>query len=141
MTTKQLGNIGEAKVLAKFVEMQIPVFQAFGDNEKCDLIAEFNGKLQKIQIKTSEMQPTDNSISFSIVSSTVHRKNGVKHIYTSNEVDYFALYHNVTKDLILIPQSEVNGMKTVSFRTDSSEVKNQFKTRKVEDYTFEKIVQ
>jgi hypothetical protein len=48
MNTKKLGNIGEAKVLCKFVEMQIPVYQAFGDIEKADLIAEFNGKLNKI---------------------------------------------------------------------------------------------
>lgn len=54
MTTKQLGNIGEAKVLAKFVELKVPVYIPFGDNEKSDLIAEFNGKLNKIQVKTSE---------------------------------------------------------------------------------------
>ena len=54
MTTKQLGNIGEAKVLAKFVELQVPVYIPFGDNEKADLVAEFNGKLNKIQVKTSE---------------------------------------------------------------------------------------
>lgn len=54
MTTKQLGNIGEAKTLAKFVGLQIPVYIPFGDNEKADLIAEFNGKLNKIQVKTSE---------------------------------------------------------------------------------------
>lgn len=45
MTTKQLGNIGEAKTLSKFVELQVPVYQAFGDNEKSDLIADFNGRL------------------------------------------------------------------------------------------------
>ena len=54
MTTKQLGNIGEAKALAKFVELQIPVYIPFGDNEKSDLIADFNGKLNKVQVKTSE---------------------------------------------------------------------------------------
>lgn len=26
MTTKQLGNIGEAKALSKFVELQVPVY-------------------------------------------------------------------------------------------------------------------
>ncbi len=54
MTTKQLGNIGEAKTLAKFVELMIPVYVPFGDNEKSDLIAEFNGRLNRIQVKTSE---------------------------------------------------------------------------------------
>ena len=54
MTTKQLGNIGEAKTLCKFVELQIPVYQAFGDNEKSDLIADINGVLKRIQVKASE---------------------------------------------------------------------------------------
>lgn len=52
MTTKQLGNIGEA--LAKLVSMNVPVYVSFGDNEKADLVAEFNGKLNKLQVKTSE---------------------------------------------------------------------------------------
>lgn len=100
MTTKQLGNIGEAKALSKFVELQVPVYQAFGDNEKSDLIADFNGKLQRIQVKTSE-KCEDGKITFSLVSSTMHRKNGVRHKYTKEEVDYFALYNLATNILLL----------------------------------------
>lgn len=43
MTTKQLGNIGEAKL----VSMNVPVYVSFGDNEKADLVAEFNGRLKE----------------------------------------------------------------------------------------------
>ena len=52
--TKRLGNIGEAVVLNEFVKRQIPVYIQFGDIEKADYIAEFNGKLNKIQVKTCE---------------------------------------------------------------------------------------
>ena len=48
MNSKNIGNIGEVKVLAKFVELGIPVYLPFRDNEKADLIADFNGKLNKI---------------------------------------------------------------------------------------------
>lgn len=48
MTTKQLGNIGEAKL----VSMNIPVYVSFGDNEKADLVADFNGKLNKLQVNS-----------------------------------------------------------------------------------------
>lgn len=54
MNSKRIGNIGEAQVLNKFVSLGIPVYIPFGDNEKADLIAEFNGKLNKIQVKTSQ---------------------------------------------------------------------------------------
>lgn len=102
MNTKKIGNIGEAKILCKFVEMGIPIYIPFGDNERADLIAEFNGKLNKIQVKTS-IKAENGKMIFDLTSSTMHRKEGVKHIYTDNEIDYFACY-NVERDkLFLIP--------------------------------------
>lgn len=71
MTTKQLGNIGEAKALAKFVELQIPVYIPFGDNEKSDLIADFNGKLNKVQVKTSEEWIDSEKFVISLVSPEI----------------------------------------------------------------------
>lgn len=58
MNSKQIGNIGEAKVLSKFIELGFPVYIPFGDNEKADLVVEFNGKLNKIQIKLRLMLKT-----------------------------------------------------------------------------------
>lgn len=105
MNSKRLGNIGEAKAIAAFVENQIPVYLPFGDNEKADLIAEFNGKLNKIQVKSSE-KAEDGKMIFNLVSSTVHRKNGVKHIYTSDEIDFFVCYNLERDKLFLIPIEE-----------------------------------
>lgn len=80
MNTKRLGNIGEIKTIAKLVEMQIPVYQAFGDIEKADLVADFNGKLNKIQVKTSEIFK-DGSFTVDLTSSTI-RKNQIININT-----------------------------------------------------------
>lgn len=106
MNSKRVGNIGEAKVLTKFVELGIPVYLPFGDNEKADLIAEFNGKLNKIQVKTS-IKAEDGKMIFDLTSSTLHRKNGVKHIYTDNEIDYFACYNIQRNKIFLININEV----------------------------------
>ena len=38
---------------------------------------------------------------FSLVSSTMHRKNGVEHIYTNEEIDYFVCY-NIERDKLFI---------------------------------------
>ena len=100
MNSKNIGNIGEVKVLAKFVELGIPVYLPFGDNEKADLVADFNGRLNKIQVKTS-IKAEDGKMIFDLTSSTVHRKNGIKHIYSSNEIDYFACY-NISRDKIFL---------------------------------------
>ena len=48
MQTKRIGNIGESRALFEFVKREIPVYLPFGDNETADLLAEFNGKINKI---------------------------------------------------------------------------------------------
>lgn len=140
MTTKQMGNIGEAKVLSKFVEMQIPVYIPFGDNEKADLIADFNGKLQRIQVKTCE-KAEDGKMIFSLVSSTEHRKQGTKHCYTSDEIDYFALYNIERDKLFLISITEENLPTTaVTIRYTKPKNNNQYKIFMENDYSFEKQI-
>lgn len=140
MTTKQIGNIGEVKTLAKFVELGIPVYLPFGDNERADLIAEFGGKLNRIQVKTS-CKAEDGKMIFSLVSSTVHRQNGVKHIYTESEIDYFALY-NIERDVVLLisvnePELPKNSM---TIRYTKPKGTNQYKSFMEEDYLLEKII-
>lgn len=90
MTTKQLGNIGEA--LAKLVSMNVPVYVSFGDNEKADLVAEFNGKLNKLQVKTSE-KFEDGKFIISLKSSTIRNQVNYVHKYDSSEIDYFVVYN------------------------------------------------
>lgn len=140
MTTKQIGNIGEAKVLSEFVRLGIPVYLPFGDNEKADLIAEFNGKLNKIQVKSSQKIMED-KVKFSLVSSTTHRQNGVKHIYTENEIDYFALYNLERDKVYLISINEEELPKNeITIRFNPPKNKNQFKTFLEEDYLIDKVL-
>ena len=102
MNSKRIGNIGEAKALCKFVELGIPVYLPFGDNEKSDLIADFNGKLNRLQIKTS-LKAEDGVMKFDLTSSTAHRKNGVKHKYSKEEIDYFVCYNIARDKIFLVP--------------------------------------
>lgn len=104
MTTKEQGILGEAKVLAKFVELGIPISIPFGDNCSYDLIAEFNGKLNKIQIKSST-QTSEDVTQFKISKTRINRNENVTSYYTKNEVDYFALY-SVVKDQIYLVSFE-----------------------------------
>lgn len=142
MTTKQIGNIGEAKVLSEFVRLGVPVYLPFGDNEKADLIADFNGKLNRIQVKTSQKIIDGDKVRFSLVSSTVHRQNGVKHIYTEDEIDYFAFY-NLERDRVYLISIKEEGLpkNEVTIRFCLPKTKNQFKTFLEEDYLIDKVIQ
>ena len=138
MNSKNIGNIGEVKVLAKFVELGIPVYLPFGDNEKADLIADFNGKLNKIQVKTS-IKAQDGKMIFDLTSSTIHRKNGVKHIYTSDEIDYFACY-NIDRDKIFLIDINEAPNTTITIRYEKPK-NNQIQGIKFEeDYLFENVL-
>ena len=114
MNSKRIGNIGEAKVLAKFVEMGIPIYIPFGDDEKADLIAEFDGKLNKIQVKTSIKSKNGCSI-FDLTSSTAHRTNGERRKYLNSEIDYFALY-SLDRDKIYLMKVPDNPMSAITIR-------------------------
>lgn len=128
--SKRIGNLGEIKVISKFVEYDIPVYTPFGDCEKADLVAEFNGKLQKIQVKTS-VKAENGVMKFDLTSSTIHRKNGVKHKYTKNEIDYFVCY-NIARDKVFLIPIEVAPSTSISIRFE--EPKNhQFNNVIMED--------
>lgn len=99
--SKNVGNIGEAYVLARLVELGIPVYMQFGDNEAADYIIIVNNKPLKIQVKTSNTYD-GNRVQFDLTSSTIHRKNGVKHKYSIKEIDLFICYDIKTKQLFVI---------------------------------------
>ena len=138
MQTKTIGNIGEAKVLCKFVELGVPVYIPFGDNEKSDLIAEFNGKLNRIQVKTS-LKAEDGKMTFSLVSSTMHRTNGIKHVYTENEIDYFALY-NVQRDKLFLIHVSQTPNTSIIIRYEKPKNNQTQGIHFEDDYLFEKVI-
>ena len=130
MNSKRIGNIGEAYALAKLVELGIPVYQQFGDNEPADYLIIVNNIIYKIQVKTSTTND-GNSVIFDLVSSTSHRKLGVKHKYSKEEVDYFICYDTVTNILFLIKN---NGNMT-SIRIRYENCRQQKNINKAEDLT------
>ena len=116
---KQKGNIGEAKCLAKMVELGVPVCLPFGDNERYDMIIERNGKLEKIQIKYSSQQENEGSIVFKTASSANHTTN--KHYSTyENDVDAFLLYNALTDEVYYVPMEIIGTKKTLTMRMQPS---------------------
>lgn len=101
MNTKRLGNIGEAKVLSSLVELGIPVYLQFGDNEPADYIIIVDNNCLKVQVKTSSTYD-GKTTSFDLTSSTAHRKNGARHKYTLEEVDMFLCYDEKTKQIFIV---------------------------------------
>ena len=138
MNSKRIGNIGEAKVLAKFVEMGIPIYIPFGDDEKADLIAEFDGKLNKIQVKTSIKSKNGCAI-FDLTSSTAHRTNGERRKYLNSEIDYFALY-SLDRDKIYLMKVPDNPMSAITIRFEDTKSGMKSRVNYESDFLIENVL-
>lgn len=138
MNTKAKGNIGEAIILSEFVKRGIQVSIPFGDNARYDLIAEFNGKLNKIQIKYCSQLSETGSITCKTSSSKNHTTNKRLDTY-KNDVDYIAFYIQPWNDSCLIPIEDCLG-NTLSLRKEKPKNNQSKKIHLVDDYSFDKIL-
>ena len=137
MNTSQIGNIGEAKALCKFVELGVPVYIPFGDGYEIDMIAIFNGKANRIQIKTTELVHNDSLMHWRTTKQDGYH--GSKTKYDNNSVDYFVFYCIESDTLCLIPFEDIQS-ETISIRLDSYSGVRLSTMRFANDYRFEKII-
>ena len=135
--TSAIGNIGQAKVIAKFVELGVPVYSPFGEGYITDLIADFNGKLNRIQIKTTENLHDDSYMIWKITHQDGYHGNRKK--YTSEEVDYFAVYCIETDILCLVPYENAQ-TNELTIRLDSYEGTRTKVMKFVSEYRFENFI-
>ena len=139
MITKEKGNIGEAVILSEFVKRGIQCSLPFGDAARYDLIAEFNGKLNKIQIKYCAQITENNSIICPCASSTNHTTN--KHYTTyENDVDYIACYIQPLDKSILIPIKEVGKQKSITVRITPTSNNQQKGIHYLDDFSFDNYI-
>ena len=136
INSKAKGQLSEARVLYEFQKYNIPVCIPWGDNERYDLIAEFDGKFNRIQVKTANEEENGAIICYAR-SSTNHTTNKNLSTY-ENDVDYF-VFVNQTRDLLaLIPIAEINGQKTIRLRIEPPLSNNGKTIRYFSDFSFDK---
>jgi hypothetical protein len=117
LDSKKKGNLTELQCMSAFMACGCGVSIPFGDNSKYDFIADVDGKLLKIQVKTSS-ERIDGSIKFSCRSTHVN-SSGVKNVkYTSDDIDYFATYWNGI--CYIVPVTECSVEKTLRFKAPNS---------------------
>ena len=109
---KKKGNLTEMQCMSAFMANNCSVSIPFGDNSKYDFIADVNGKLLKIQVKTASRRD-DESIKFSCRTTHVNCA-GVRNVkYTPDDIDFFATYWNGI--CYLVPVNECSAEKTLRF--------------------------
>ena len=112
LTSKQKGNLTELQCLAAFIAEGCEVSIPYGDSLKYDFIADVNGKLLKIQVKTSSFKD-EGSIKFSCRTTHVNCAGVKNERYNVDEIDFFATYWE--GNCYLIPITECSTEKTLRF--------------------------
>lgn len=133
MNTKSKGNIGEAVILSEFVKRNIQVSIPFGDNARYDLIAEFNNKLNKIQIKYCGEITKRGSVVCKCSSST-------NHITYETDVDYICCYIKPWDVSIIIPIEEIGNKKMFIIRKELPKNNQNKNIHYLNNYLFDTVI-
>ena len=113
LSSKQKGNLTELQCITAFYELGYAVSIPYGENSRYDFIADVNGKLLKIQVKTSSVKDNGSVIEFSCRSTRVNSQGPISRTYTKEEIDYFCTYYQ--NQCYLIPIEECSKSKKLRF--------------------------
>ena len=113
MDSKQKGNITELEVLTYITKLGYQVSIPFGDRERYDQIWDINGKLIRVQVKTSRWTEDSSGIKFSCRSNTKVQGKIMHARYTKDEIDYFATFWD--NRCYLVPIEETSTEKRLRF--------------------------
>ena len=140
LDTKQKGNLTELQCITACYELGYSVSIPYGENSRYDFILDVDGKLLKIQVKTSRNKKTiknpNDAIVFACRSSNTNASGNVYHRYTKDQIDYFATYWD--GKCYLIPVEECSVEKTLWFAPPANGQKNMISM--ASDYELMKIL-
>jgi hypothetical protein len=131
------GNIGLGKAIEYFTSHQIPVSLPLNDTQSYDLVADFHGKLQRVQTKTSRYSETDGKSYMVQLKNTGGNKTGTTRIvpFDNTSCDYVFIYTGANKTY-LIPSDRINTTNSITVGVKYSEYEVVSKTLNdfVEDF-------
>ena len=140
LTVKRKGILTEEYLKLWFLRKGYSVSAPIGDDDRYDFILDLDGKLLKIQCKTSNLTRTVDSLNFASASIRYNSTGTHREKYSSNDVDYFCTCHPETEQVYLIPIEEISGSEVnLHFNPPKS---NNWKNYKLaSDYEGEKVLE
>lgn len=134
--TKKKGLVTELQCQTYFTNLGYNVSIPLGEDCRYDMIVDFNGILQRIQVKTCHVNDNNAGISISTRSTRSNSQKNIYKNYSKKEIDYFATFYN--NKCYLIKVEECFSGKTLSFKDQTV---NQHCMYFIEDYEAERQIQ
>lgn len=138
MNTVTIGDIGEAIAISEFTKKGCIISKPLSSNARYDLIVEYNNKLYRVQVKTTNTIREETKMVFA-TKTTNYNKGSWKSIgYTSDDIDIFFLYC-LKNNWCGLYFGEENGdfIKEITIRTELPKNNQSKKIRLADDYAFE----
>ena len=109
------GNIGLGRAIEYFTSKCIPISLPLNDTQSYDLIADFNGGLQRIQVKTTRYTETEGkSYAVQLRNCGGNRTGKARAIaFDNTSCDYLFVYTGANK-MYLIPSKEITATNTIT---------------------------
>ena len=121
------GNLGLGKAIEYFTSQGIPVSIPLNDTQKYDIIVDFNGKLQRISIKTSRYKKSENSYEVMLKNTGGSSGNNKIRLFNNQDCDYIFIY-TANEELYLIPSKEIQATNSICVGNKYNEYKVKIKT-------------
>lgn len=132
---KSKGDLGELKVAADLVARGCKIFMSFGEDCDYDLIADYQGRLHRVQVKFTRSNGQVVVVrcrSHSLTNGRVRRSK----TYTSVMVDWVVVYDQTTDSCYYVPSWMLGEEGHPSLRLRLTPARNgqSLRIRRAEDY-------
>ena len=109
------GNIGLGKAIEYFTSKCIPISLPLNDTQPYDLIADFNGSLQRIQVKTTRFTETQGkSYAVQLRNCGGNRTGKARAVpFDNTSCDYLFVYTAANK-MYLIPSKNIEATNSIT---------------------------
>ncbi len=116
----------------------VALYVPFGENTRCDLIADQDGELIRVQCKTGRLR--EGAIRFAVCSCYGHHRNPEKARRNyQGQVDYFAVYCPETTGVYMIPIDDVPLQAAAALRIDPPRNNQRKRIRFAADYQIARV--
>jgi len=103
MSTKLKGDIAEQAAILKLLELGWGVAKPIGDRLPYDLIADVNGKLVKLQIKSAWFNAHDQNYCIDVRRTKTNHRQMVRSLYSSKDFDFALVYLQEIRNFYVFP--------------------------------------
>jgi PD-(D/E)XK endonuclease len=132
---KQKGDLAELKVAADLIDRGCRLSIPFGEDCDYDLIADYEGRLHRVQVKHTTSDGRIILVRCRSHSLTNGKVRAVKQ-YTPAMVDWIAVYDCTTERCYYCPSRELGkGRNTLTLRLQPARNNQRFGIRTAETYT------